>query len=112
MNLIEKEIEVPLSVIDYMASPDLMLEVKLMWAPGREPSGMSGPPENYDPGDGPEIEINEVRRQGDDRPLVDLTEDQLDAIAEWIVLNEPIEWHEADDWPEPDHDPFEDEQLG
>lgn len=102
MNLLDKQITVPLTVIDPTAEQDLELEVKLGWCPGREPSGMSGPPENYDPGWGPEIEIKEVRACGGDAPI-EITEEQEEAIAEWIACNEPADWHEPDypeDWRE------------
>lgn len=86
MPLADRETTIPLTVLDPEGCETCQLEVKFGWAPGREPSGMSGPPENYDPGDGPDIEIREAKREGDEIAL-HLTEEQEEALAEWIACN-------------------------
>lgn len=86
MSLVDRQTTIPLTVIDPEGCGSCSLEVEFGWCPGREPSGMSGPPENYDPGDGPEIEIRKVTREGDETPLT-LNEDQEEALAEWIACN-------------------------
>jgi hypothetical protein len=59
---------------------------------GSAPSGMSGPPENYDPGSGWVFRINENAIWGDDHERVALTEAEMDKIHSWLEEN-----HEDDD---------------
>lgn len=66
------------------------------WSPGCPPSGLSGPPENYDPGEGEEFNIvSSGPVAGADLP--DAVEERL---VEWLDENwtRPVE----DDGPEPE----------
>jgi hypothetical protein len=58
---------------------------------GSAPSGMSGPPENYDPGSGWVFCINPEAFISDTETLT-LTETEMDAIHSWLEEN-----HEEDD---------------
>ena len=98
--LVERQTEVPQDVIE--AGEGGLLSVSFLWHPGTEPSGMSGPPENYDPGDGPEVDIEQVEMDG---VLQLLDEEQDEALVNWIAENY---FEVEDDWPEPDYDPFDD----
>ena len=46
--------------------------------PGTPPSGMHGPPEFYDPGDGPDWEIESVDIYMDNCPCLSVTQTQLE----------------------------------
>lgn len=52
--------------------------------PAREPSGMFGPPENYDPGNGWLFDIDPDTVEG-----VTLTDDEIDAIHTYLESNPP-----------------------
>lgn len=58
---------------------------------GSAPSGLSGPPENYDPGSGWVFYIKPTA-VGDDGVEHTLTSDEYDAIHSWLEEN-----HEEDD---------------
>lgn len=92
--------------------------------PGIPPSGMSGPPENYDPGSGPEIESitvfnpNTDTELPDDAPTVDFRKGKenqittvevlaLDAVQYYLENNDPEE--EDDD--DRAYDAYRDRQL-
>lgn len=79
-----------------------MVDVVFDWSPGREPRGMSGPPENYDPGEGEEFNI--VSPPG-------LSAEHEEAVIEWLDANweRPVE----DDGPDPDwvYDMQRDERM-
>lgn len=66
-------------------SRDYPVTVDFEWREGTPASGLSGPPENYDPGEADEFVI-----------LSDDFERQEEAIVEWLDAN----WER----PEPDHD--------
>jgi len=59
---------------------------------GCAPSGMFGPPEDYDPGSGWVFYIKPEAYVGDELPPVVLTEPEIDAIHVWLEEN-----HEEDD---------------
>ena len=63
---------------------------------GQEPSGLSGPPEHYDPGSGWVFCINPVA-VGDDDTTVTLTDEEIGRIHDWLAENPPVDdgW---DDW--------------
>lgn len=70
------------------------VEVTFNWTPGTEPSGMYGPPENYDPGEGDYFEI---------LTPVGLSEGAEEAVVNWLFENwerpepdypEPVDWNE------------------
>ena len=65
------------------------LPVTFDWSPGHEPSGMSGPPEHYDPGSPDEFVIVEP---------ADMSLNADCAITEWLDSN----WERPDDGPDPD----------
>lgn len=64
-------------------SPDYDVRVEFDYAPGCEPKGLSGPPENYDPGEGPEFVV--IASGGIAGP--DLPEHVDEAIANWLFEN-------------------------
>lgn len=64
--------------------------VEFEWRPGTPPSGLSGPPENYDPGEGDEFTIIAVE------PFV--ADSHHDTLIEWLDDN----WERPDDEPDPD----------
>jgi hypothetical protein len=72
------------------------LEVTYEIHPGTPPSGLSGPPENYDPGSGEEVNITKATLNGEPYTLSDDDEEKL--------INKIIETHvfEPDDPPEDD----------
>ena len=68
---------------------------------GSDPSGMSGPPENYDPGSGPELYITKIQlAEGSDDEIVVTDEERwrLEAIlcenSDWWMPSDDYE----DDW--------------
>ena len=66
-----------------------LVDITFDWAPGTEPSGLSGPPENYDPGEGDEFVI--VTPEG-------LGEEIEEAIINWLDENweRPVEPDDPD----------------
>lgn len=53
------------------------------------PSGMFGPPENYDPGSGWAFCIN--NEASSDAGIITLTEQEIDAIHDWLCENPPVD---------------------
>lgn len=70
-------------------SPDRMTTVEFEYVPGTGPTGLSGPPENYDPG-------------SDDEFYVvcppELSADAEERVVEWLAEH----WERPDDGPDPD----------
>jgi hypothetical protein len=65
-------------------SPDRMITVAFEWTAGEAPSGLSGPPENYDPGSG-----DEHWERPDDQPDYDYIRDMKrdDELLERLTQN-------------------------
>ncbi len=93
--------EVPMDALSRL-NPDLLdqidpdaidegttLAVMFDYAPGTAPSGLTGPPENYDPGSPEEFYVVHPKH---------LPGDVDDAISEWLDAN----WERPDDGPDPD----------
>ena len=57
---------------------------------GEKPSGMSGPPEFYDPGSGPEFEVDAIRVNG-----VELTEEQFVSLFDQDTIDRAVETAET-----------------
>jgi hypothetical protein len=77
-------------------SPDYDVTVVFEWAPGSPPSGMYGPPENYDPGEGDYINIVSSGSIAG----ADLPESVDEALVNWLYEHwePPVEY----DGPDPD----------
>lgn len=79
------------------------LEVDYSFRPGTAPSGMFGPPEDYDPGEGAEVTIEAAWLLADankpDAPRVTLTDAEAERF-DTEVNEDPATW-EID---EPDYD--------
>lgn len=60
-------------------SPDYDVTVEFEWTAGTPPSGLNGPPENYDPGSGDEFYILS--------PTEDADGAREEAIIEWLDEN-------------------------
>jgi hypothetical protein len=69
--------------------------------PGCEPSGLSGPPENYDPGEGPEFVIETSGTMAG----ADLPDHVEEELVNWLLEN----WEAPADEPDPDW--LRDQQL-
>lgn len=71
------------------------LEVDYTFHGGSAPSGLSGPPENYDPGCSWEVEISDAwlweHRNRRDAPSVELTSAEADRFAD-EVNQDPETW--------------------
>jgi hypothetical protein len=67
-------------------SPDYDVEVEFEWSPGTMPSGLSGPPEYYDPGEPDEFDITSM----------DPDDSRYEAVAEWLDQNWPRPVEEDD----------------
>lgn len=68
---------------------------------GSDPSGLSGPPENYDPGSGPELYIERVRLAADgtsDEEII-LPDEERWKLEQEIAEN-PDWWMPDDDGPD------------
>lgn len=88
---------VPLSILD---GSDGELVVEFDWAPGTAPSGLSGPPEHYDPGDGDEIVITGCSYDTTPGIPVGLGPHEEERVVEWLDEN----WiRPEDDGPDPDY---------
>lgn len=88
---------VPLSVVDQDDDGDGELDVSFDWTPGQTASGMSGPPEDYDPGAADEFYIASVSyKYGDTLVAAKFSPEEEDQLSEWLAEN----W----DRPEPDYD--------
>mgnify|MGYP003387899211 CR=1 FL=1 len=61
---------------------------------GSAPSGMSGPPENYDPGSGWVFYINDIA-QGDSA-AVTLTEAEIEKVHSWLEENHDDGYYDYD----------------
>jgi hypothetical protein len=70
-------------------SPDRMITVAFEWTAGEAPSGLSGPPENYDPGSGDEFYLVGA----------DLSDEQEERVIEWLDEH----WERPDDQPDYDY---------
>jgi hypothetical protein len=73
------------------------VEVFYTYEPGEPASGQYGPPEYYDPGSGPEIEIEEVWNTETDQPtLIEMSEQDAAKFIAYIAENppEPEYFHE------------------
>ncbi len=85
---------IPMSVFDDQDDGNGEIDIAFDWTPGQAPSGLTGPPENYDPGSGDEFDLlgaSGVKWDGTSFPFM--------LCAEWeakIVeyLNE--EWERPD----------------
>ena len=79
------------------------IEVEFSYSPGTAPSGLSGPPEHYDPGEGPEVAIERAWLAKEDPPgtheYVLLTEAERQRIEDEIAQDP--QWDE-DGGPDPD----------
>ncbi len=66
---------------------------------GSEPSGMYGPPEDYDPGSGPELYITRVRLADDAAPddPIELDDSERERL-EGIIAENPDWWMPDDDY--------------
>lgn len=64
---------------------------------GSEPSGMFGPPEDYDPGSGPELYIEKITlTDGPDEPI-EVTQQERERLEATIAEN-PDWWMPSDDY--------------
>lgn len=86
---------VPLSVID---GSDGDLVVEFDFYRGTPASGMSGPPENYDPGEGPEFYVTASCYESAPGIPVLLADHEVDKVTDWLLEN----WTPPDDGPDPD----------
>lgn len=70
------------------------LEIDYTASGGTEPSGMYGPPEDYDPGSGFEVEIIGIRPVPDDKPGVEdpILTDAENERFENEVNEDPSTW--------------------
>lgn len=59
------------------------VRVVFEWSPGSEPSGLSGPPENYDPGEGDEFNIVSSGSVAG----ADLPDDVEERLVNWLDEN-------------------------
>lgn len=69
------------------------LEVEFSFTPGTDPSGVSGPPEHYDPGSGPEIDGGLTATL--DGETLTLNDDQEGKVVEWLLAH--FDFGEAED---------------
>lgn len=72
---------------------------------GSSPSGLSGPPENYDPGSGPELHIEKVSIDdgtGADLEIVGLPHAEIERL-ETEIMDNPDWWTPDDDGPDYDY---------
>lgn len=85
-------------------------DLEVSFTPGIEPSGMSGPPENYDPGEGPEVylidDIPDVCPQCNTKWTADQTMDLVKAADKAMDELEPTPQDDGPD--EDDREPYED----
>lgn len=64
---------------------------------GSEPSGMFGPPEDYDPGSGPELHIEKITlTDGPDEPI-EVSPEERERLETAIAEN-PDWWMPSDDY--------------
>lgn len=77
------------------------LEVDYEISGGSEPSGLFGPPEDYDPGEAPEVNITDAWRLADandpNAPRVTLTDAEAERFAEEVIAD-PATWEPEDDY--------------
>lgn len=57
---------------------------------GSPPSGLSGPPEHYDPGSGTTLIINPEATL-EDGTTITLTQEEMDKIETWLIENEDFD---------------------
>lgn len=93
------ECDVPMRVIDPTDDADRSLRIEFAWTPGQESTGMSGPPENYDPGSGDEFEIERASYVLKNDSLVPcgLAEHEEEAVINWLDEHWPRPPAEPDD---------------
>lgn len=70
---------------------------------GSDPSGLSGPPEHYDPGSGPELYVSKVVLAEGPDTTIEITDAERERL-EGILLENP-------DWYTPDGDDYWDYDL-
>lgn len=101
------EQDVPMRVIDADDDADRYVRVEFAWTPGQEPTGLSGPPENYDPGCGDEFEIERAFYVLKNDSLVPcgLADHEQESVIEWLDEH----WTRPD-LEQPDPDWLRDEQ--
>lgn len=77
------------------------LEVDYTFSGGSAPSGLSGPPEHYDPGSSHEVTIEDAWLLADannpDAPRVTLTDAEAERFAD-EVNQDPATWEPDDDY--------------
>jgi len=78
--------------------PDIEIEVDFELIGGSDPSGLSGPPEHYDPGEAPEFVLigAAIKSTGEE---VDLSAAEQDAV-EADVMDRLGDFDGRDDYPE------------
>jgi hypothetical protein len=76
---------VPLSVVEGDADGELIVDFD--WRAGSPPSGMSGPPENYDPGESDEFVITAVSYDTAPNIPVGLAPHEEEKVIEWLDEN-------------------------
>lgn len=83
----------------YDAARDDWIEVAVTYeiTPGEEPRGLSGPPEHYDPGSGPEVHITATTFEGQPYGLSD---EDIEKVENWIVTHHEFQ---PDEPPERDY---------
>ncbi len=68
---------------------------------GSDPSGMSGPPENYDPGEGPEIYVTKI---SDPESGIEIKiSDEERGRLEGVIIDNPDWWMPDYDGPDDDY---------
>jgi hypothetical protein len=86
---------VPLSILD---GSDGELIVQFEFRAGTPPSGLSGPPENYDPGEGDEFVIGRCCYDTAPQIPVGLGEHEEERVIDWLNEN----WDRPYDGPDED----------
>lgn len=66
---------------DFVRDDDTEVEVVFAFTPGTPEQGNYGPPEHYDPGSGPEIEVQYAVLAGDADERVQLDDQEIDRFT-------------------------------
>lgn len=72
------------------------VEVRILYncTPGTPPHGISGPPENYDPGSGPEIELVNVHEEvltiGKEYRWFGAGKELYETISDWVEMDDDL----------------------